>query len=291
MLSRSILNSSNWASLRGKVAVVTGGGAGIGLMIAKGLVANGAKVYIADVRAEVTKKVAHENGLMDLHMDVTSKNSIAKAVKVVTESDGKLDILVNNAGIPGPTSPYLADIFPRKDSEETISNLLFREHDFKSWTDVFSVNTFGPFFVTAGFLPLLEAAARTQNLVEGETSSVINISSAAGSLKSGMIAIPYGTTKAALEHLTTVMAAEFGRNKIPVRVNGIAPGIFVTEMNPQAAEVAKGPLPGGINPAPLKRPGRDHEIAAAAIFLASSGGTFTNGITIRVDGGHNLVNP
>ncbi|KAF5372610.1 hypothetical protein D9758_005232 [Tetrapyrgos nigripes] len=150
MLSRSILNASKWASLQGKVAVVTGGGAGIGMMIAKGLVANGAKVYITDIHAEVTKKVTHENGLMGLHMDVTSKDSIAKAIKVITESDGKLDILVNNAGVPGPASPYLAVIFPHKDSDETISNLLFRDLDFKLWTDVFSVNTFGPFFVTAG---------------------------------------------------------------------------------------------------------------------------------------------
>ncbi|THU84532.1 NAD(P)-binding protein [Dendrothele bispora CBS 962.96] len=218
MLSRSVLSASNWGKLQGKVAVVTGGGAGIGLMIAKGLVANGAKVYIADYRAEVAKKAARENGLTErfslslcsLHMDVTSKDSIANAAKVIAKTDGKLDILVNNAGVPGPTSAYLAGISPPED--ETISKLLFRDHDFKSWTDVFAVNTFGPFFVTTGFLPLLEAASRTRYPIEGETSSVINISSAAGSLKSGMISIPYGTTKAALEHLTTVMAAEFSKN-------------------------------------------------------------------------------
>ncbi|EEB97593.1 hypothetical protein MPER_03055 [Moniliophthora perniciosa FA553] len=143
------------------------------------------------------------------------------------------------------------------------------------------------------FLPLLEKGARTRQSGEGESSSVINISSGSGTLKQSLTMIPYGSTKAALDHLTTLLATEFALHSIPVRVNGIAPGPFPSQLggsSQELTELLQKPLPGGMNPSPVKRHGREDELVSTAVYLASAGGTYTNGVTIRVDGGFNLVN-
>ncbi|KAI3614030.1 short-chain dehydrogenase [Moniliophthora roreri] len=288
--SNSTLNAANWANLQGRIALVTGGGTGLGLMMARGFAANGAKVYITGRRADVLKEaVEHNPGLVALPMDVTNKESIASGVKVIEETEGKLDILVNNAGIVGPASPFLVD--KSAPENQNLGQALFNQHQFSEWQDVFTLNSVAPFFVTTAFLPLLEKAARARG--DGETSSIINISSIMGTLRTSFSAIPYGSTKAALDHLTTLLATEFALHEIPVRVNGISPGPFPSQLaGPEVvlSEVMKKPMPGAVNPSPAKRPGREEEIAAVALYLSSAGGSYTNGITIRVDGGHNLVN-
>ncbi|KAF5343062.1 hypothetical protein D9758_011116 [Tetrapyrgos nigripes] len=283
--------STQALDLQGKIALVTGGGTGIGLMIAKELSKSGAKVYITGRRLEVLQKTAAETGLFPLQMDVSDKQSIANAVKVIDEAEGKLDILVNNAGIIGFRSELLFGK-PAPDSDggtgTKIGEALFEQDSFEQWTDVFKTNTAGPYFTTMGFLSLLKRGARTR---EGETSSVIIISSGAGSFKvtSGMIAYP--VSKAGANHLTGILATQFALQKIPIRVNCIAPGIFPSELAQELADVAMEPLPGFFNPAPLLRPGRQLEIGSAAVFLSSLAGEFVNGIVMPVDGGLMLLNP
>ncbi|KAK7037470.1 hypothetical protein VNI00_010962 [Paramarasmius palmivorus] len=307
----STLHASNWSNLQGKTALVTGAGTGVGLIIAKGFAVHGAKVYITGRREDVLKSAVEKHpdlNLVALPMDVTSKESIADAVKVVEAADGKLDILVNkqvtrisittcanmfdSAGHSGPLSPALAD--KSVSAAGQLGPTLFNQNTIAEWSNVFVLNSAAPFFVTTAFLSLLEKGARSRKQSEGEpSSSVINISSASGTLRQSLTLVPYGSTKAALDHLTNLLATEFALHDIPVRVNGIAPGPFPSEIGGSSetlTEMLQKPFPGGMNPSPVRRHGREEELVSAAVYLASAGGTFTNGVTIRVDGGFALLN-
>ncbi|KAF5362847.1 hypothetical protein D9758_007084 [Tetrapyrgos nigripes] len=276
--------------LKGKIALVTGGGTGIGLMIANEFSKNGAKVYITGRRLDVLQKTAAEAGLVPLQMDVSDKQSIANAVKIIDQDEGKLDILVNNAGVLGPNFPIITNK-PTTNDAAVFGSTLFTEGSFDQWTDVLQTNIIAPYFVIMGFLPLLERGARTR---EGETSSVINISSSAAFSKlTGGFSV-YGISKSALHHLTSIWATEFALHKIPVRVNCIAPGPFPSELTGTRDDMAEWitePLPGLFNPVPTLRPGTQIEIGAAAVVLSSRAGEFINGIIMPVDGGISLVNP
>ncbi|KAK7461275.1 hypothetical protein VKT23_008451 [Stygiomarasmius scandens] len=224
-------------------------------------------------------------------MDVTDKESIHKAVKVLDEAEGKLDILVNNAGIVGPIFPFISNRSGSDPENATMGDSLFAKSTFEQWEEVFRTNTTAPFFVTMGFLSLLERGARSR---EGETSSVINISSNVSAVNISLSSFAYGISKAGVDRLTVTMATEFALSKIPVRVNAIAPGVFPSNLSGPAEEVAKWmtqPLPGAFNPNPLRRAGKEHEIGTTAVYLSSSAGEYTNGIVMRVDGGTHLVNP
>ncbi|KAK7439361.1 hypothetical protein VKT23_017585 [Stygiomarasmius scandens] len=247
---------------------------------------------------EVLEKAASESSLegqlVPLQMDVTNKDSIRNAVQVVAQNDGKLDVLVNNAGIAGPTTffPFISD----KSAPEHVNlgDNLFEKSRFESWNEVLQTNTVAPFFVTMGFLSLLEKAAKSRASGEGETSSVINISSAGASMNLSMNSFTYPVSKAGINHLSQSMSIEFAVNKIPVRVNCIEPGMFPSELmgtREELTKVAKEPRPGGFMAAPIGRAGKDEELGMAAVFLASRAGGFTNGIVMRVDGGLALVNP
>ncbi|KAK7453399.1 hypothetical protein VKT23_011664 [Stygiomarasmius scandens] len=222
-------------------------------------------------------------------MDVADKESIRKAVQVVDQNEGKLNILVNNAGIAGPYFPYISD----EDAPEhsRMGDFLFEESSFEAWIKVLQTNTVAPFFVTTGFLSLLQRGVHSGT---DETASVINISSAAASMMLTMNNFAYPVSKAGIDHLSKSMATQFAVCKIPVRVNCIEPGLFPSEVMGSKEELSKltrNPMPGAFHPAPMLRPGKNEEISTAALFLASPAGGFTNGIVLRVDGGLALVNP
>ncbi|KDQ60424.1 hypothetical protein JAAARDRAFT_191803 [Jaapia argillacea MUCL 33604] len=284
------------ADLTGRVALVTGGGTGIGLKIARGLAANGAKVYISGRRTDVLDKVSVEQAqqgltLIPLPMDVTNKTTIKDAVKTIKNEDGKLHILVNNAGGKGPISSFIVDqSAPERVDNETFGSALLDDQSFEGWKDVFALNVAAPFFVTSAFLGLLEAGAR--DLGTGETSSVINISSAMAYIKLSWNRLAYAATKAALSHLTQSMSTEFARQGIPIRVNAIAPGYFQSEMTGPAEEllVKSETAPIGIlSPFPVKRAGREEELTLTVLALAAGG--FIMGQVIVLDGGLSAVNP
>ncbi|ESK93799.1 short chain dehydrogenase reductase family protein [Moniliophthora roreri MCA 2997] len=295
-MSLETLKISTLGSLSGKVALVTGGGTGLGLTIAKTFLANGAaKVYITGRRLEVLQKAAEEfQGLVPIQMDVTSKESITSGVKVVQENDGKLDILVNNAGAVGQPFFGTGEII---DTTGSYGQAFFKNESFEGWAKTFSTNTSSVFFVTMAFLDLLVQSANERRR-EGdgsETASVINISASAASSHLGLYIYSYCVSKVGLNHLTSVLATEFALKEIPVRVNAIVPGLFASEANtgtPGGVEtLAKSTIPGAVNPIPLRRPGRDGELGGAAVYLASDAGSYSNGNMLHVDGGHVLVNP
>ncbi|KIM30822.1 hypothetical protein M408DRAFT_15274 [Serendipita vermifera MAFF 305830] len=302
------LSSAKIHDLSGLVALVTGGGSGIGLMIAETLACNGAKVYIASRRLETLQKAAtdvngrlaaiegHANGsLVPIVLDVTSKPSIQEAVAHLREKEGKLHILVNNSGQVGPFSRILKDANPPGD----LGKAVFESETFEEWSALFNVNLASIFFTTFAFLSLLEDGAK--DLDERFTShkhstSVINISSISGIQRQGQAHYAYNVSKAGVNHMTKMMSTEFAIKKKPVRVNAIAPGAYASEMTDHQGKQMEpwvvDAICQGLTPHPLQRPGREEEIGAAALLLASpTAGGYMNGQVLVVDGGFLAVNP
>ncbi|KAI0338890.1 NAD(P)-binding protein [Trametopsis cervina] len=295
----SSLQLSEVFDLKGRVAVVTGGGTGIGWMIAQGLATNGVKVYITGRRKEVLEKsiasFERQDGsgeIIPIAMDVTNRDSITAAQKEVQAKEGKLHILVNNAGQSGPVSTFFNDTSaPEHQSAETLGQALFQNESFDQWAQLYTINSASIFFVTTAFLGLLAKGSEDRAQY---TSCVINISSISGHMKLAQNHFAYNSSKAATAHLTKMMATEFALKNIPVRVCGIAPGVYESEMT--AARLANNPkavnsVGLGIQPVPADRPGTAHEMVGTVIFLASPAGCYTNGQEIVVDGGYLAVNP
>ncbi|KAK0204428.1 hypothetical protein DFS33DRAFT_1258590 [Desarmillaria ectypa] len=278
------LNVATVMSLSGRVGLVTGGGTGIGFMIAKAFAANGAKVYITGRRMDVLEQAAASvtgipGSIVPLQMDVTNEESVRAGAKHIEGIDSKLDILVNNAGFgasrrdPDFSAMKLAALDP------------FEPETVQDWVDIFALNTIAPFFAVRAFQSLLIKGAHSRP--QG-TSSVINISSVAAKLHTPLA---YGPTKAALEKLTFVLGTSFAGRGIPIRVNALEPGIFPSEIaTPEVLEMSSSESPLGFGaPIPARRPGTDAEMGMTAIYLAVS--DYTNGAVVRVDGGLALVVP
>ncbi|KAF9005293.1 hypothetical protein BDZ89DRAFT_1145312 [Hymenopellis radicata] len=262
-------------NLDGLVAVVTGGGTGIGYMIAKGLAENGAKVYITGRRKDVLEKVvssgAVKGTVIPLQMDVTSKESIMEVKKVLQEKEGKLHILVNNAGQVGPCSFWFNDLTsPQHKDAETVGQALFEESA-QGWADVYAINVHSIYFVTTAFLGLLEAGTKSR---PGYTSTHRNISRTT-------------VRKAAASALTKMLSTELALKKIPVRVNAVAPGVYESEMSQLVISPEETDLTGkGVLPVPARRPGTGEEMAATVVYIASQSGCYMNGQEIVIDGGY-----
>ena len=234
-------------------------------MIAAGFLANGAKVYISSRKAEVcdatAKRLQEEYGgeCISIPADLSNLEGIKDLTQKLQED--KLDILVNNAGASWG---------------EPID-----EYSEKGWDKVMDTNVKGVFFLTQQLLPLLRSSGTAE-----DPSRVINIGSIDG-IKTGLFdAFSYGPSKAALHHLTRVLAASLVRENIIV--NAIAPGPFPTWM------LSTGVGGGGDldinwsevgNSNPRGRVGTPEDIAGLAIFLCSRAGAYTVGETITCDGG------
>ncbi|KAK0506707.1 hypothetical protein EDD18DRAFT_42296 [Armillaria luteobubalina] len=279
----SDLNMATVMSLSGRVSLVTGGGTGIGFMIAKAFAANGAKVYITGRRLDVLEQAAASitgvpGFVVPIQMDVTDEGSVKAWAKHIEGIDGKLDILVNNAGIAGAVDDPNSATDP------------FELETVQTWTDLFALNTIAPFFVARAFQPLLIKGAHSRY---GGTSSIINVSSVAAKTNtpSPLSSVGYYITKAALDKLTLVLGTSFAQRGIPIRVNSLAPGLFPSQLiSLEVLESIKTtPLPGMVAPIPAKRPGSDAEMGMTAVYLAAS--DYTNGAVLTVDGGVSLVNP
>lgn len=244
-------------SLRGRVALVTGGSRGIGRMIASGFLHQGAKVYISARKAEACDAAAAELSALgtcvSMPADVSTLEGMRDLAARIAEREQQLDILVNNAGAAWG-EPF-----------ETFSE--------KGWDKVMDLNVKTPFFLTQVLHGLLRKAAASR------PAKVINIASIDGISVNAWETYSYTASKAGLIHLTKRMALRLAQDNIVV--SGIAPGAFASEMNKQARdhgdEVARR--------VPAGRVGTDEDMAGAAIFLASRAGDYVLGETIVVDGG------
>lgn len=231
-----------------------------------------------------------EHGLtaIPIVMDVTDRDSILNAKKVIEDAEGVLHILVNNAGQVGPKSNFMEDEgAPERADPETLGMALFNNETHEQWTRLYEIDTFSVFFVTVAFLGLLAKGSPNYSPV------VINITSISGITKLSQRHFAYNSSKAATSHLTKMMATEFALKKIPVRVNAIAPGVFPSEMTKLKIDSAEmvNSVSKPVIPVPAGRAGTPQEIAGTVIYLASPAGYYTNGQEIAIDGGYLAVNP
>ncbi|KIK67756.1 hypothetical protein GYMLUDRAFT_54508 [Collybiopsis luxurians FD-317 M1] len=248
----------------GQVAVVTGGGTGLGLHMATGLAKNGAKVYITGRRVDV----------------------LEKAAKRFSSRDGGGSLVPAGTNVP-PSQP---DHTTKGFEYFKQGKLPYELETFEGWSSMFRVNTFAPFFVTTAFIDLLIQGA--SSITGKKTSVVVNISSIASGMKAAYPgnSVSYGFTKRALEQISTFMAADLAQRKIPVRVVALAPGLFPTDFTAgmDVEELQKQPLPGALSPVPLLRWGKPEEISLSANFVVAN--EYVNGIVLPMDGGVSLVN-
>jgi NAD(P)-dependent dehydrogenase (short-subunit alcohol dehydrogenase family) len=246
-------------SIAGKTALITGGSRGIGLMIARGYVENGAKVYISSRNAEVCIDAAAElsaNGeCIALPADLSRMEEIERLSKELGRRESKLDVLVNNAGA---TWGATIDEFPEK-----------------GWDKVMDLNVKSVFFLTQKLLPLLDAAASAET-----PARVINIGSIDGLHTSKFDNFSYSPSKAAVHHMTRMTATHLAKRNITV--NAIAPGPFLTPMMAPMVEKMGDTIRAGV---PLQRFGEAADIAGLAIFLASRAAAYLTGTVIPIDGG------
>jgi len=270
-------------NVKGKVALVTGGGSGIGLMATQALAVNGAKVYIVGRTKEKLEQVVEVHGrdipgqIIPLVGDVTDKDGVQKLVREIESREKYLDILVNNAGIaPDKTTT------DGENAEEVKKNL-FDSASVEEWTKVYTTNVVGPYLMATTFFPLLQKATERQH---GYSATIINITSISGLVRISQGHFSYNASKGAFVHLNRMLAAEVANAGLKIRINGIAPGVFPSEMTTQESgadqkswmpKERKGGLPAG-------RPGNDRDMAAAILFAASC--QYLNGQNIPVDGGY-----
>ncbi len=258
----------NLFSIAGKVAVVTGGSRGIGEMIAAGFLAGGARVYISSRKAEVCDETARRlsaqfgGECISIPANLADLDGIQAFVEELSRREERLDILVNNAGVSWGAP---LDEFPEV-----------------GWDKVMDTNVKGVFFLTQKLLPLLRRSASAD-----DPARVVNIGSIDGLKTPAFETFSYGPSKAAVHHLTRVMAAHLVKENI--LVNAIAPGPFPTYMLSTGVggrgdvEQTDWDAVGRANP--RGRVGTAQDIAGIAIFLCSRAGAYTVGDVIVCDGG------
>ena len=254
-------------SVKGKTALVTGGGSGIGRMITEALVAGGATVLICSRKLHAVEAAAAEinalgyDGSVEAFAgDVSTEDGVAALVAEVRNHTKALNILVNNAGA---TWGAPLGQFPHK-----------------GWNKIMAVNVDGLFHLTQSLLPELIASAS-----DNDPSRVINLGSVMGTIAMGDGAYSYAASKAAVHHLTRILGKELATHR--VTVNAFAPGPFQSKMTAFAtAEVAQAKKVGA--DVPLGRIGTPEDIAAATLFLCGSGGSYVTGAVLPLCGGIHL---
>jgi meso-butanediol dehydrogenase/(S,S)-butanediol dehydrogenase/diacetyl reductase len=257
--------------LKGKVALITGGNAGIGAEIARRFVADGAKVCISGRRQEMLDKIAGSlpaGSVATCSGDVTSLDDVKRMVATTVKLGGKIDVLVNNAGIDTP------------------GNIV--EIDVELWKRVLEVNLTGPFLTMKVCIPLM---------IQAGGGSIINIASLGGIRV--IPAMPaYCSSKGGLIVLTQQAALDYGPSK--VRCNVVCPGAVRTTMMENStgkplANALKTDVDGAFamltSFTPLKRISTPDEIAGICSYLASDDSSFMTGSCVVIDGGAHIVDP
>ncbi|KAH6884080.1 hypothetical protein B0T10DRAFT_493532 [Thelonectria olida] len=258
-------------------------------MAAQALAANGAKVYISGRTKEKLDRAVetHAKGtageLIGIQADVGNKQGIQDLYKEISQREKCLCILVNNAGVASSHLDTTAS-----DAQGLRRNLFEQgQSTFAEWTETYNTNVASLFFMTSAFLPLLEKSSETH---KGWSATVINITSISGMIMDAQRHFAYNASKGAAIHLNRMLAAEIASSGIKVRVNSIAPGVFPSEMTTQESdEGQKSGLPkeeyeGKV---PAARPGKDEDMAATVLFVATN--QYLNGQNIAVDGGFTLA--
>jgi len=247
-------------SVAGKVAIVTGGSRGIGEMIARGYVENGARVYITSRNAAVCDSLAAQlSQIGECHSipaDLSQLEEIERFACEFEAREARLDILVNNAGASWG-APF--DSFPES-----------------GWDKIMDLNAKSIFFLTQRLVKRLEAAGSAESFAR-----VINIGSIDGLHVSPLETYSYAASKAAVLHMTRMMAKFLAARHIAV--NAIAPGYFPSKMT---AVIPDEQAQQSLSATPMRSRGTPEDAAGVAIYLASRASGFVTGSVIAVDGGY-----
>lgn len=243
--------------LESKVAIVTGGVAGIGRAVVNALLDQGVVVNFCDIdreRGEVAAKemTARSGQAIFRQCDISDEDQVRTVVTQVHQQYGKIDYLVNNAGI-----------IRRKSTEEISVD---------DWDIVFKVNVRGAFLLCKYV---------SENMIRQKSGKIVNVSSIAGKMGDITSAPGYGPSKAALDGMTKTFARELA--PYGITVNGVAPHAIATEMSAQWSEERRQAI---IEAIPLKRLGQPEEVAATVLFLLSDGAGFITGEIIDINGGY-----
>jgi NAD(P)-dependent dehydrogenase (short-subunit alcohol dehydrogenase family) len=251
----------NLFDLTGKTALVTGGANGMGRMISEGLLTAGARVILTSRKTEDATAAARDLSALGevegIAADLATVDGTEALARMLNDRGAPLHVVVNNAG---KTFGAPLEEFPAK-----------------AWDGVMMVNVQSPFTLTRDLLPLLRASATTQ-----DPARVVNIGSVAGARYEKLPAYSYAASKAAIHHLSRVLAMELAPDSI--NVNCILPGYFPTKMTShmRAEEDRHAALRAHI---PMGRLGTPEDIAGACIYLCSRAGAYVTGILLSVDGG------
>ncbi len=245
--------------LTGKHALVTGGTRGIGLMIARGLLGAGARVIISSRSTDACEEAQHQlsdfGEVKAIPADLSRHDECQRLADLVNAGSEHLDILVNNAGAmwrePLATFPD------------------------EAWDTVIDLNLKSPFWLVQALLPALRQAGTAD-----DPARIINVGSIAAIHVAQSPNYSYASSKAGLHQLTRVLARELGPQH--VTVNAIAPGPFRSQMMAATLDAMGDAIAAS---APLRRLGRDDDMAGAAVFLASRAGAYLTGAIVPVDGG------
>lgn len=248
-------------SLKGKVAIVTGGNQGIGKVVAGYIADAGADIVIIDLNdaTKVANEIAAEYGVrtMAITCNVTKPEEVEKAIAEASKKMGTLDLLFNNAGI-----------CLHKDALDCTP---------QDWLNVVNVNLNGIFFMAQAFGKYLVRNGKKGNIVNTASMSatIVNIPQGQAS---------YNSSKAGVAHLTKSLAVEWAQKGI--RVNSISPGYMMTEMT---GKVRQDWQDFWVSSIPFKRMGKPEELAGAVIYLLSDASTYTSGCDMLIDGCFTVV--
>ncbi|KAI1762227.1 short chain dehydrogenase [Hypoxylon sp. FL1150] len=288
------MDTSGLFRVDGMVAVITGGGSGIGFMMAKGLASAGAKkVYILGRRQDALETAAKAHAsIVSVQCDVADKASLQSAVDFVTKDAGFVNLLIANSGILGPRNTFTPGL-----SIKEVRKSMFEDVAMEDFTQAFHVNVTGTYFTILAFLELLDegnkqalkggfgAPVTPGSDVQSIQSQVIITASISGFSRQFFSAPAYAGSKASLIHLTKHTSSNL--RAYSIRVNALAPGLFPSEL--------ASTLIGDRDPSkeewtdpkfiPARKFGGDDEMAGAVLYLAGKAGSFCNGLILVNDGG------
>ena len=240
--------------LKDKVAIVTGGAAGMGASTARIFAREGAKVFVADVNDKDGAALAKDIGgsARFVHLDVTSEADWAKVAEAALREFGRIDILINNAGVSGSDPDILS---------------------MATWDQQMSINAKGVFLGLRTVIPLMQ---------KNKSGSIVNISSISGIAAQQFVHMGYNAAKGAVRMMTKAAAVQFAKDGI--RCNSVHPGLMpamqTSRMSADPEVRAK-----MLRAVPLRREGRVEEVANANLFLASDEASYITGTELVVDGG------
>jgi 2-deoxy-D-gluconate 3-dehydrogenase len=242
--------------LKGKVAIVTGGNGGIGLGMARGLAAAGAKVVVAGRNAQKSAAAAKEIGGDPIEVDVKSEASLGALVAETVRRHGRLDILVNNAGINIRKQP--------------------QEYTLAEYHEVMNTNLTSAFHCSQLAYPEMKKAGGGKIINIGSMMSIFGAS----------FTTPYATSKGGIVQMSRAMACAWAKDNI--QVNCVLPGWIDTELTRGARKQVEGLHERVLARTPAGRWGDPADFAGIAVFLASSASDFLTGTAIPVDGGYSV---